>query len=170
MQRQFSGKKLTDEERIKSAGLVLDFDEIARKGTMSKEEVLVAKWYGIYTSRQRGDHMARVWRIDGAVSAAPLAGHDDKVLDAAWSPDGKRIVTASADRTARVWSRSDAMGSVPLIGHRKALWDAGMRDDAVFQNCVNGQRYLAGGFQNLRNRPLCAGYNHRIGVRQWFDQ
>jgi sulfite reductase beta subunit-like hemoprotein len=69
MQRQFSDKKLTDEEHVKSAGLVLDFDEIARKGTMSKEEVLVAKWYGIYTSRQQGDHMARVVIPGGQIPA-----------------------------------------------------------------------------------------------------
>ncbi|MHC4761158.1 MAG: hypothetical protein ACYS9H_07425 [Planctomycetota bacterium] len=43
MQRQFTDKKLTAEEHIKNAGLILDFDEIARKGGMSKEEVLIAK-------------------------------------------------------------------------------------------------------------------------------
>ena len=41
-------------------GLILDFDEIARKGSMSPEEALIAKWYGIYRSRQAGDHMARI--------------------------------------------------------------------------------------------------------------
>lgn len=32
-----------------------------------------------------------------------LDGHTDKVLSAAFSPDGQAIVTASADRTARIW-------------------------------------------------------------------
>ena len=39
---------------------MLDFDEIARKGSMSREEIAIAKWYGIYHSRQPGNHMARV--------------------------------------------------------------------------------------------------------------
>jgi WD40 repeat protein len=30
-------------------------------------------------------------------------GHTDKVLQAAFSPDGQRILTASADKTARVY-------------------------------------------------------------------
>lgn len=69
MQRQFTGKKLTEEEHIKNAGLVLDFDEIVRKGGMSKEEVLIAKWYGIYRSRQKGDHMARIVVPGGQITA-----------------------------------------------------------------------------------------------------
>lgn len=69
MQRNLSDKKLTDEEHIKRAGLVLDFDEIVRKGGMSKEEVLVAKWYGIYRSRQSGDHMARIVIPGGQMTA-----------------------------------------------------------------------------------------------------
>ena len=70
MQRNLSGKKLTEEEHVKQAGLFLDFDEIAKKGTMSKEEVLIAKWYGIYRSRQGGDHMARIVIPGGQITAA----------------------------------------------------------------------------------------------------
>ncbi len=60
MQRKLNTCRITDEEKIKQAGLVLDFDEIARKDSMSGEEALIAKWYGIYRSRQSGDHMARI--------------------------------------------------------------------------------------------------------------
>lgn len=60
MQRKYDTSRITDEEKIKQAGLILDFDDIARKGAMSGEEALIAKWYGIYRSRQTGDHMARI--------------------------------------------------------------------------------------------------------------
>jgi len=60
MQRKLDFTPRSDEEIIKEAGLVLDFDEIARKGSMTREEVATAKWYGIYHSRQSGTHMARV--------------------------------------------------------------------------------------------------------------
>ena len=53
-------KRRSDEEAVKDAGLTLDFDEIARKGSMSREEASIAKWYGIYHSRQPGSDMARV--------------------------------------------------------------------------------------------------------------
>ena len=77
MQRDLSDIKLTEEEHIKQAGLFLDFDEIVRKGTMSKEEVLIAKWYGIYRSRQTGDHMARVVIPGGQMTASDVKGIAD---------------------------------------------------------------------------------------------
>ena len=60
MQRNLEKKLRCDEEIIKDAGLILDYDEIARKGSMSREESAISKWYGIYGSRQPGNHMARV--------------------------------------------------------------------------------------------------------------
>nr|MBC8379711.1 hypothetical protein [Planctomycetota bacterium] len=69
MQRNLTEIRLTEEEQVKNAGLFLDFDEIARKGSMSKEEVLIAKWYGIYRSRQVGDHMARIVIPGGKMTA-----------------------------------------------------------------------------------------------------
>lgn len=53
-------RRRSEEEYIKDAGLFIDYDEIARKGKMSKEEALVSKWYGVYQSRQAGTHMARI--------------------------------------------------------------------------------------------------------------
>lgn len=70
MQRILNDVKLTEEEQVKNAGLYLDFDEIVRKGGMSREEVLIAKWYGIYRSRQTGDHMARIVIPGGQMTAA----------------------------------------------------------------------------------------------------
>jgi formate dehydrogenase major subunit len=60
MQRNLQKLRQSDEESVKKTGLILDFDEIARKGSMSREEISIAKWYGIYHSRQPGNHMARV--------------------------------------------------------------------------------------------------------------
>ena len=60
MQRKLTFQNRSEDEEIKEAGLVIDFDEIAKKGKMSKEEELVAKWFGIYSSRQPGNHMARI--------------------------------------------------------------------------------------------------------------
>jgi sulfite reductase beta subunit-like hemoprotein/NADPH-dependent glutamate synthase beta subunit-like oxidoreductase/ferredoxin len=60
VQRNLAKLRRCDEEAVKEAGLVLDYDEIARKGSMSREEISISKWYGIYQSRQAGNHMARV--------------------------------------------------------------------------------------------------------------
>lgn len=60
MQRKLTGQRISEDEEIKAAGLTLDFDEIAKRGAISKEEALVAKWYGLYGSRQPGNLMARI--------------------------------------------------------------------------------------------------------------
>jgi WD40 repeat protein len=49
---------------------------------------------------------------------ATLIGHTDYLLKASFSPDGRRVVTASADSTARVWDLSGAAAPIVLRGHR----------------------------------------------------
>ncbi len=80
MQHKMDFDKHTAEEKVKQAGLTLDFDEIARKGSMSSEEVLIAKWYGIYRSRQKGDHMARIV-IPGGVIPSEHARAIDRLAE-----------------------------------------------------------------------------------------
>lgn len=70
MQRKLSFQHRSEDEEIKDAGLTIDFDEIARKGAMSKEEKLISKWYGIYASRQPGNHMARIVIPGGVITSA----------------------------------------------------------------------------------------------------
>ena len=52
------------------------------------------------------------------------------VLSAAFSPDGKRIVTASADKTARIWdvATGQPIGE-PLKGHKADVWSAAFSPD-----------------------------------------
>ncbi len=70
MQRKLKQLRRHELEEIKEAGLTLDFDEIARKGAMSAEEKQIAKFYGVYSSRQKGDHMIRVVIPGGDMTAA----------------------------------------------------------------------------------------------------
>lgn len=70
MQRRLEFKHRSEDEERKEAGLTLDFDEIARKGKMSGGESLIAKWYGIYSSRQPGNHMARIVLPGGVVTSS----------------------------------------------------------------------------------------------------
>ncbi len=72
MQRQMNKRQLSEDEEIKAAGLTLDFDEIAKRGSMSKEEHAIAKWYGVYGSRQSGNLMARIV-VAGGVVTTPQA-------------------------------------------------------------------------------------------------
>ena len=44
-----------------------------------------------------------MWDAASGKELATLAGHENEVMSAQFSPDGTRIVTASSDGTARVW-------------------------------------------------------------------
>jgi WD40 repeat protein len=58
-----------------------------------------------------------------------LAGHQHMVWCAAFSPDGSRIVTASADGTARIWNAATGEEIAVLRGHEHAVNSAAFSRD-----------------------------------------
>ena len=61
---------------------------------------------------------------------SPLRGHDGRIRSAAFSPDGRRIVTASEDQTARMWdARTGRAIGEPFSGHVKQLNHAAFSPD-----------------------------------------
>ncbi len=71
-----------------------------------------------------------IWNNSGQ-QLARFQGHSDIVNSANFSPDGKKIVTASADKTARVWDTSGKQ-LLLLSGHEKGLDYAGFSPDAKY--------------------------------------
>jgi WD domain, G-beta repeat len=71
--------------------------------------------------------------VYGALGArrerAVLVGHTDSVELAEFSPDGRRIVTASADNTARLWDTEGTKPFAILVGHLDSLVDAHFSPD-----------------------------------------
>ena len=53
-----------------------------------------------------------------------LLPHDDQVVDARFSPDGKRAVTASWDKTAKLWDAATGKLVAQLKGHTGRVWSA----------------------------------------------
>src|SRR5262249_57168731 len=59
-----------------------------------------------------------------------LRGHTDSVSSAAFSPDGKRIVTASVDQTTRLWdAETGKQIGDPLRGHTDSVSSAAFNPD-----------------------------------------
>ena len=64
-----------------------------------------------------GNHIIRIWDWETLTETGRLNGHGDTILQARFSEDGQRIVTASLDRTARVWATGTGEQLVVLEGH-----------------------------------------------------
>ena len=62
---------------------------------------------------------------------AVLSGHGDVVQSAAYSPDGTRIVTASADTTARIWDARTGAQLAVLSGHGNRVQFAAFSPDGT---------------------------------------
>jgi WD40 repeat protein len=65
------------------------------------------------------------------VPLVTLAGHTSEVNAAAFSPDGKRVVTASEDNTARVWDATTGIPVTAPLEHQSAVTAAAFSLDGT---------------------------------------
>jgi WD40 repeat protein len=86
-----------------------------------------------------------------------LRGHEAGLTDAAFSPDGGRLVTASQDTTARVWEAGAANGGelFTLRGHDGVVTSAEFSSDG-------GQILTASEDGTLRLWPIAVGGEPRV--------
>lgn len=63
-----------------------------------------------------------VWNLADGTSLVELIGHAAPVHSVAFSPDGRRVATASADQTARIWDAASGREEFVLRGHPSSVW------------------------------------------------
>jgi len=69
-----------------------------------------------------------------------LSGHTDAVRSVAWSPDGRRIVSGSADNTLIIWDAETGVVSCTMSSHTDAVRSAAWSPD--------GRRIVSGSADN----------------------
>jgi len=69
--------------------------------------------------------------------AATLNGHSDRVFAIAFSADGRRLVSGSADRSVAVWDMESCQLVRMMVGHAHLVWAVGISPD--------GKRAASGG-------------------------
>ena len=82
-------------------------------------------------------HLARTWDLATGQPIAGFLSHRGGVQGVAFSPEGRRVVTASRDGTVRVWSADDGQELVPPLRH------LGMVQKAAFS--PNSRQIIAAG-------------------------
>jgi WD40 repeat protein len=129
---------------------------------------------------------ATVWDAVTGRKLLTLQGHAEIVCSAAFSPDGRRIVTGSGDRTARVWDARAGRELFTLKGHTGAVLSAGFSPDgrqivtssldqtAMVWDPAAGRERLtlkghAGDFENTNFSPdgeriVTGGLDHTVKV------
>ena len=91
--------------------------------------------------------MSRGWALPSGRLVADLVGHRNVIAGAAFSPDGRSLVTWDVDGTALVWDPISGSARVALAGHGSPgdgrLLDA--HGDVVLTTSANGRARLWAG-------------------------
>jgi WD40 repeat protein len=98
-------------------------------------------WLLAWGSDQNRWGEARVWDALNGQAVSPPLRHRGRVKQAAFSPDGRRVVTVSHDGTARLWDAATGEPASPVLRHNEQVWMA--------RFSPNGRRLLTSGRDGL---------------------
>jgi WD40 repeat protein len=64
----------------------------------------------------------KLWDVQTGQQVLALKGHTDFVTGVCFSPDGKRLASASWDKTVRLWNTETGQEALSLKGHTAPVW------------------------------------------------
>lgn len=115
----FAARAMLQQRPNPDLGLLLAYEAAATKDELLTREVL------------RDGLDAIPW------DSLLLDGHEGQVMDAAYSADGARVITASADRVARVWDAGTGELLATLAGHEDYVRSAAFSPDGALALTVS---------------------------------
>jgi dipeptidyl aminopeptidase/acylaminoacyl peptidase len=98
----------------------------------ARADLLTMRTRRVHQERQTGEvaeRHTRIWDAETGAQIVVLKGHDYAVRTAAFSPDGRRVVTTSWDKTARIWDVATQGQIAVLNGHDDAVRSAAFSPD-----------------------------------------
>jgi WD40 repeat protein len=111
---------------------------------------------------QEARNKACVWAADDGREVYCITEHSDDVNDALFSPDGKYLITGSADKTLRIWNAADGT----LV--KQFDFEDAVLDLDVYQNLVAVAREKKTltiiDLDNLDNPSMIKNFDRSIGV------
>ena len=72
-----------------------------------------------------------VWNVQTGLVEAVLQGHTRRLLSLAWSPDGSKIASGSADRTVKIWDAGSFGLISTLEGHTDQVFGVSWSPDGT---------------------------------------
>lgn len=88
-----------------------------------------------------GDFAIRLWDTATGKTNATLKGHTGVITALIYSPDGKRLYSASADKTIRIWNLADKKQLFKLDQHRSVVTSLALN--------LEGTLLASGGADNI---------------------
>jgi WD40 repeat protein len=77
------------------------------------------------------DNVIEIWDIPSGKNRATISGHDRFVHDVVFSPDGKRIASASRDKTVKLWDVGTARCLMTFDGHTDEVYSVAFSGDGT---------------------------------------